>query len=87
MINTYIFGMIHFFIDWVLIGKGLSYLVDPQFAHYDVVDRGGHFFPGVVIIALLKDGMDGSYTKKNLKILNLIMIPPPICGQFSLKTV
>jgi len=38
----------------------VSHLVDPQLAHDDVVHRGGDLLPGVVMVSLLKDGVDGS---------------------------
>lgn len=37
-----------------------SHLVDPQLSYNDVVHCGGHFLPRVVIVALLKDGMNGA---------------------------
>lgn len=40
--------------------RARSHLVYPQLAHDDVVHRGGDFLPGVVVVALLKDGVDGT---------------------------
>lgn len=36
-----------------------SHLVDPEFPNDDVVHCGGHFLPRVVIVALVKNGMNG----------------------------
>lgn len=38
----------------------LTYLVNPQLPHDDVVHCGGHLLPRVVIVALLKHSMNSS---------------------------
>lgn len=38
-----------------------SHLIDPQFAHDDVVHRGGDLLPCVVIVSLLEDRVNCAY--------------------------
>lgn len=55
----------------------LAHLVYPQLPHDDVVHGGGDFLPRVVIVALLKNGVNGAWQgrKGGSDLVNGLMKP------------
>lgn len=56
-----------------------TYLVNPQLPHDDVVHCGGHLLPRVVIVALLKHGVNCSCTQEGRRNDIMICIPGLVC--------